>query len=226
MMGMNPSGTEGRRTGSLGVKQIAFLVVTMGFFWISVPPSARGDIYWYQDESGVIHMSNVPVDERFRFKEREKGNPKPKILPRKGGKRYDKLIEKVARAEGLDSDLIRAVVETESNYDPWAVSKKGAVGLMQLMPETAKRMGVTDPFHPAENLEAGTRYLKRLIDKYEGQLTLALSAYNAGERAVDRYRGIPPFPETQDYVTKVLNAYDRASRKRKAVRDTTRKHGS
>lgn len=226
IMGMNPSETEGRMTGSLGVKRIACLVVMMGFSWVVVLPDARGDIYWFQDERGVIHMSNVPVDERFRFKEREKRKEKPKTLPGKGGKGYDKLIERVARVEGLDSDLIRAVVETESNYDPRAVSNKGAVGLMQLMPETARGMGVTDPFHPAENLGAGARHLRRLIDKYEGQLALALSAYNAGEKAVDRYRGIPPYPETRDYVAKVLKAYHRAAKKREAAGGTARKDGS
>jgi soluble lytic murein transglycosylase-like protein len=86
---------------------------------------------------------------------------------------------------------------------------------MQLMPETARGMGVSDPFHPAENLEAGARHLKRLIDKYDGQLKLALSAYNAGEKAVERYQGIPPFPETQDYVRKVLRAYDRTAKERR-----------
>jgi soluble lytic murein transglycosylase len=126
----------------------------------------------------------------------------------------------------LDSDLLRAVVQTESNYDPDAVSKKGAVGLMQLMPETARRMGVTDPFHPAENLEAGARHLRRLIQKYEGRLPLALSAYNAGEKAVERYEGIPPFPETRNYVEKVLKAYGKAMKERQRVRREAPKDGS
>ena len=98
--------------------------------------------------------------------------------------------------------------------------------MMQLMPETAQGMGVTDPFHPAENLGAGARYLKRLIDKYEGQLALALSAYNAGEKAVDRYRGIPPYPETQEYVAKVLKMYHRTLRQRQAAGGKVRKNGS
>lgn len=193
--------------GSLGVKRVAVAAVLIALFGGALPPATRGDIYWFQDEQGVVHMSNVPVDQRFRFKERERVDREIKVLAGRPLKRYDGLIDKVARAEGLDTALLRAVVATESNFDPDAISKKGALGLMQLMPETARRMGVTDPFHPAENLEAGARHLRRLIDRYRGELTLALSAYNAGERAVDRYKGIPPFPETQNYVQKVLKAY-------------------
>jgi hypothetical protein len=214
MMGMDLSKAKRRRTGSLGVKRIACVAVLIGVLWRAFPPAAGGDIYWFHDEQGIVHMSNVPVDARFRFKEKEKRQKSTKVLSGKRKRGYDKLIDKVARTEGLDSDLLRAVVETESNFDPNAVSKKGAVGLMQLMPETARVMGVTDPFHPEENLEAGARYLRRLIDKYEGKLTLALSAYNAGEKAVERYKGIPPFTETQDYVRKVLKAYDRTAEKR------------
>ena len=214
MMGMDLSKAKRRRTGSLCVKRIACVAILIGVLWSAFPPSVGGDIYWFQDELGVVHMSNVPVDARFLFKEKEKRQKETKILSGKRKKGYDRLIDKVARAEGLDPDLLRAVVETESNYDPNAVSKKGAVGLMQLMPETARGMGVTDPFLPEENLEAGARYLRRLIDKYEGKLTLALSAYNAGEKAVERYKGIPPYPETQGYVRKVLKAYDRTAKKR------------
>jgi len=214
MMGMDLSKTKRRRTGSQGLKRIACVVVLIGALWRAFPPAAGGDIYWFQDELGVVHMSNVPVDARFLFKEKEKRQGETKVLSGKRKRGYDKLIARVARAEGLDSALLRAVVETESNYDPNAVSKKGAVGLMQLMPETARGMGVIDPFHPEENLEAGARHLRRLIDKYEGKLALALSAYNAGEEAVERYQGIPPFPETRDYVRKVLEAYDRTAKKR------------
>jgi soluble lytic murein transglycosylase len=214
MMGMNLRKAKRRSTVSLGVKRIACVVVLIGVLWGALPPAAGGDIYWFRDELGVVHMSNVPVDGRFLFKEKEKRQKDTRILSGKRERGYDKLINRVARAEGLDSDLLRAVIETESNYDPNAVSKKGAVGLMQLMPETARGLGVTDPFLPEENLKGGARYLRWLIDKYEGKLTLALSAYNAGEKAVERYKGVPPFPETQDYVRKVLRAYNRNAKKR------------
>lgn len=210
---------EPERTGSLGVKRVVCVGLLIGVLWGGFASRAGGDIYWFQDEQGVLHISNVPVDPRFRFKEKEEehrggivttaGTPK---------KSYDKLIENIARSEGLDPDLLRAVVEAESDFNPDAISRKGAVGLMQLMPETARRMGVSDPFHPSENLEGGARYLRTLINKYEGLLPLALSAYNAGENAVDRHRGIPPYPETQAYVQKVLTSYGRASKERQALR--------
>ena len=171
MMGMDLSKAKRRRTGSLGVTRIACVVVLIGVLWRVFPPAAGGDIYWFHDEQGIVHMSNVPVDARFRFKEKEKRQKSTKVLSGKRKRGYDKLIDRVARAEGLDSDLLRAVVKTESNFDPDAVSKKGAVGLMQLMPETARDMGVTDPYHPEANLTGGARYLRRLIDKYEGKLT-------------------------------------------------------
>jgi soluble lytic murein transglycosylase len=226
MMGTDLDKAERQRTGSLRVKWIACVLVMIGFFLTSPPPAARGDIYWFQDEHGVVHMSNVPVDGRFRFKEREKRKEAPKILYEKRRRGYDDLIKRVAQVEGLDAALLRAVVEAESNYDPDAISKKGAMGLMQLMPETARWMGVSDPFRPAENLEAGARYLRRLLDKYQGRLPLALAAYNAGENAVDRYRGIPPFPETQGYVKKVLKAYGRGKRAQRAVGGQGKKDGS
>lgn len=214
------------RTGTLWVKRIASVVVLVGLFWNLSPPVARGDIYWFQDEEGVVHISNVPVDVRFRFKEREKPKDVSKILYEKRRGNYARLIEEVARDEGVDSELLRAVVATESNYDPNAISRKGALGLMQLMPETARGLGVTDPFHPAENLGGGARHLRRLIDKYQGELPLVLAAYNAGEQAVDRYNGIPPFPETVAYVEKVLRAYGKAGKERQAPGGEPRKDGS
>jgi soluble lytic murein transglycosylase len=224
MMGLDLSRAKRGTIGSPGVKRIAFVALLIGVLWRAFPPAAGGDIYWFQDEQGIVHMSNVPVDARFRFKERERRQKETKILSGKRKQGYDKLIDKVARSEGLDSDLLRAVVETESGFDPNAVSRKGAMGLMQLMPETARGMGVTDPYHPEANLTGGARHLRRLIDKYEGKLTLALSAYNAGEKAVERYKGIPPFPETQDYVRKVLESYDRKAKKRQQAAGRERVH--
>jgi soluble lytic murein transglycosylase len=224
MMGTGLGKAERKETGSFYVERIACAIVMMSFLWTS-PLVARGDIYWFQDEHGVVHMSNVPVDGRFQFKEREKREEVSKILYEKRRRGYDGLIEEVARVQGLDADLLRAVVEAESNYDADAISRKGAIGLMQLMPETARGMGVSDPFHPAENLEAGARYLRRLLDRYQGQLPLALAAYNAGEKAVDRYKGIPPYPETQGYVKKVLKAYGTGKKARRAVGEQVEKNG-
>jgi len=129
-------------------------------------------------------------------------------------KRYDSLVERTARENGLDPDLLRAVVEVESRYDPKAVSKKGAVGMMQIMPKTAETLGLQNLYHPGENLRAGARHLRMLMEKYTGKLPLALAAYNAGEKAVDRKMEVPPYPETQDYVRKILKIYKKKRKRR------------
>ena len=119
----------------------------------------------------------------------------------------DALIETHARRQRLDPKLVHAVVRVESSYNSAALSRKGAMGLMQLMPATARSLSVEDPYDPDENLRGGTTYLRRLIDRFGGDLELALASYNAGPEAVDRYRGLPPYIETHDYVDRVLQAF-------------------
>lgn len=121
----------------------------------------------------------------------------------------ERIIREAAQRHHVDPALIRAVIATESNFNPGAISSKGARGLMQLEPGTALRYGVTDAFNPKQNIDAGVRHLRTLLDRYSGNLDLALAAYNAGEGAVDRHRGIPPFRETRTYVQKVQDAYFR-----------------
>jgi Transglycosylase SLT domain len=116
--------------------------------------------------------------------------------------RFDPIIQRVAREQGVDASLVRAVIQVESGYQPRARSRKGAMGLMQVMPETARQYGVRNPYDPAANIEAGSKHLKSLLDRLP--LTLALAAYNAGEAAVQRFRGVPPYPETEHYVTTIL----------------------
>jgi soluble lytic murein transglycosylase-like protein len=121
----------------------------------------------------------------------------------------EQIVREAAERHKVDPALVRAVIETESNWNPAARSRKGAIGLMQLIPTTAQRFGVNDAWSPQQNVDAGVRYLKTLLQRYDGNLDLALAAYNAGEGAVDRAHGIPAFRETRDYVQKVQNAYFR-----------------
>ena len=120
-----------------------------------------------------------------------------------------RLIDRIARKHGMDPELVRAVARVESNYNPTAISPKGALGVMQLLPATAKRFGVADAYDPAQNIEGGVRYLKFLRDSFPGNLSLVLAAYNAGENAVRKHGGIPPYRETRDYVHKIRQHYGR-----------------
>ncbi len=122
---------------------------------------------------------------------------------------FEGIIHKASERHSVDPALVRAVIKTESNWNPSAVSRKGAVGLMQLIPGTAKRLGVSDVRNPEHNVDGGVHYLRLLLDRYNGKLDLALAAYNAGEGAVDRARGVPAFRETRNYVQKVTEAYFR-----------------
>jgi Transglycosylase SLT domain len=135
------------------------------------------------------------------------GNSRPWMSIDRDG--VEKLVREAAERHHVDPALVRAVIETESNWNPRAVSRKGAGGLMQLIPTTAQRYGARDLFNPEQNIDAGVRHLKSLLERYNGNLDLALAAYNAGEGAVDRAGGIPRIRETKDYVVKVQNAYFR-----------------
>jgi transglycosylase-like protein with SLT domain len=135
------------------------------------------------------------------------GTDRPAMFLNRDG--AEKLVREAAERHKVDPALVRAVIETESNWNPAARSHKGAVGLMQLIPSTAMRFGVNDAYNPRQNVDAGVKYLKTLLERYRGNLDLALAAYNAGEGAVDRAHGVPSFQETQSYVRKVQDAYYR-----------------
>ena len=126
-----------------------------------------------------------------------------------GGAAFDRLVERLALSNDLNPSFVHAVIKAESNYNPGAISSKGAVGLMQLMPQTARRFGVRDRFNAAENVDGGVRYLRHLLELYGYDVRLSLAAYNAGEGAVDRFRGVPPYWETQRYVRRVSEIYKR-----------------
>jgi len=125
--------------------------------------------------------------------------------------KYKDLILDCSKKYNVPAGLIHSLISVESNYNPFAVSSKGAVGLMQLMPETAKHYGVKNPYDPGENIEGGVKYLKDLIKKFNGETNLVLAAYNAGVEAIKKYNGVPPFPETQRFIRKVRNIYHRST---------------
>jgi soluble lytic murein transglycosylase len=157
----------------------------------------------YVDEAGTAHFTDAPTKPYFQpipaF-----GLPPDANLVRG---QYADLINQIASEEGVDPELVRAIIKAESNFDPRAVSRKGAQGLMQLMPGTAGRYAVTNTFDPETNIRGGVRHLRYLHDLFPGQLPLALAAYNAGENVVLRHNGIPPYPETRQYVNRVLRYY-------------------
>jgi len=189
--------------------------------WLCRPGWA--DIYVYTADDGTVSLSNVPTDERYTVlitapKQAVAAAPADATptavrkgqsgLARKAG--YDQVVDEVSRAYGLESALLHAVISVESRYNPKAVSRKGAAGLMQLMPQTAKRYGVSDAFDPLQNLDGGARYLRDLLRLFNNNTSLALAAYNAGEHAVLKHGNrIPPYRETLNYVPRVLDFYQR-----------------
>jgi soluble lytic murein transglycosylase-like protein len=173
--------------------------------------SASPPIYKYVDADGVAHFTDKPDSTRYRLLDLKgltrSGDPyDPGLLTR--ASQYDGIIEAEAKSAGVEPNLLRAVIVVESGFNSHAVSKRGAVGLMQLMPETATRFGVSNRYDPRQNVRGGALYLGFLINRFRQNVRLALAAFNAGEDAVDRNSGqIPPFSETLEYVPKVLKIY-------------------
>ena len=177
---------------------------------------ALADVYSFVDPEGVAHFSNGPADPRYQLliaspEEAAAASPKGKSIDWLArSARYDGVISLAAKAATIQAALVRAVIVVESGFNPRAVSKKGAVGLMQLQPATARRYGVKNIYDPEQNVRAGAHYLSDLLARYDSNLELALAAYNAGEDAVERYgRHVPPFRETLAYVPSVMRVYQR-----------------
>jgi soluble lytic murein transglycosylase-like protein len=196
--------------------------LTAGVFLAAVaaaalPGQASADIFSYTDDEGVVHFSNkAAADGRFKLYLKSPNQRRAgvvPVMPSDGSPdrftRYDEWIRQAAILYQIPEELIRAVIMCESNYDARAVSPTGAQGLMQLMPETGTRMQVRDGFDPRENIFGGTRYLRVLANMFNGDLELTIAGYNAGEGAVVRFAGIPPYDETQQYVIRVLTYYRR-----------------
>jgi soluble lytic murein transglycosylase-like protein len=188
------------------------LAALAGASLLVLAPASRADIYRTEDASGVISFTSRPINKGSELVARTKPSTAfQPVMPRDTSperfSRYDAHIRQAAALYQIPEELIRAVIKVESNFDPGALSPKNARGLMQMIPATAQRMMVTDVFDPRQNIFGGTRYLRVLANLFNGDLELTIAAYNAGEGAVMRHGGIPPFEETRNYVTQVLAYY-------------------
>jgi soluble lytic murein transglycosylase-like protein len=173
---------------------------------LALPLQTKGAIYTFIDEAGSVHFTNVPDDPRYQPVNRSRA--RARIIPG-DPLQYEEHIREAARRYEIDPLLIKAVIKAESNFDCRAVSRRGAKGLMQLMPETAKDLNVYDPFDPLANILGGTFYLRQLLERFDGNLKLVLAAYNAGPNKVETLGRIPRIPETQVYVRRVLWNYQK-----------------
>jgi soluble lytic murein transglycosylase-like protein len=186
-----------------------------------MPVSARAGVYFFRDRTGVMHFTNVPTDSRFRVLVRDSVPPRTALSRHSPYRPYSPyassfdsmlqppadiaiMIDETAKRYGVESALVHAVVRAESDYDHLAVSPAGARGLMQLMPGTASLVGVRRVFEPRENLDGGVYYLRYLLDRFGGNVQLAVAAYNAGPGAVETFGGVPPYAETLEYVQRVF----------------------
>ena len=186
------------------MKVLSFLFLSL-FLVLWLPTVGVADVYVYKDKQGVITFTNVPSHQGFHRVIRE-GNA-TLLGTGLAASSYEGLIRSASNRHNVDAALIRAIIKVESDFDSSARSHKGATGLMQLMPETARLHNVADLYDPSDNIEGGVRHLKLLLGKYQGNLELSLAAYNAGIKAVEKHGGIPPFAETRDYVKRVLSYY-------------------
>lgn len=199
-------------------------MVGVAFLLLGTAGAARADIYRCKRADGTQHYTNIrepgrrcQLVVRSNKKSKARSNAKsrassanPKSQSSKDParyRRYDGLIDEAARLYQLPEPFLRAVMRVESDFNPTVVSRAGAMGLMQLMPKTARSMGVSDPFDARQNILGGARYLRILANRFKGDLVLTVAAYNAGEGAVQKYNGIPPYKETQRYVRRVLKHY-------------------
>jgi soluble lytic murein transglycosylase-like protein len=198
------------------MKYFKFERLIIGFFFVFlfVGSPLYADIYMYIDKNGVMHYTNVPVESegnsvKFLLYQKEVIREKKQfdIFDNNDFNSIDSYIFEAAHYYDVSFPLIKAIIKVESDFNTMAISKKGAMGLMQIMPFNFKELSIRDPFDPWENIMGGVSYFKNMLTKFNGDLSLSLAAYNAGPNAVDKYGSIPPYPETINYVEKVLKYY-------------------
>ncbi len=170
--------------------------------WIAA--EARADIYVLKDSNGILHFTNVPSQSGYKPVMRDWSNGS-RLAPG----RLEEIIRSASNRYAVDPDLVRAVIKAESDFNTAARSSKGAQGLMQLMPDTARLHKISNVYDPDENIDGGVRHLRLLLDRYQGDLRLTLAGYNAGVQAVEKYGGVPPYPETREYIRRVLDYHQR-----------------
>jgi soluble lytic murein transglycosylase len=184
--------------------KLFIVIFSLIFVLCTFAATVYADIYVKIDSQGVLHFTNVPTSSNYKIYIREKP---PEPLNSGATDRYDNLIAEASEKHGVSFSLLKALIKIESDFNPRAVSSAGAKGLMQIMPENIRALNIKDPFDPLENIMGGARYLKQLIKRFNGELPMALAAYNAGPNMVDRYKRIPPFAETENFVEKVMKYY-------------------
>jgi soluble lytic murein transglycosylase-like protein len=184
------------------------LLALLGVLFLAVvaaPEPGSADVYVFKNRDGVLTFTNVPNHGGYRRVLRDTALSAATNFS--SSETYEDLIRSASRRHSIDADLIRAVIKNESDFNSTARSNKGAMGLMQLMPDTARLHNVIDAYNPLDNIEGGVRHLKMLLERFRGDLELSLAAYNAGIKAVEKFGGIPPFAETKEYVRRVLHSY-------------------
>ena len=203
-------------------KTTLILACTLLLFSLCQPRRVLADIYQYTDENGVMHFSNLSVGTAKKYRKLKSAAAakqqttatlnaiaryREQLSSSNSPSAYVDIINTACNRHGVDPALVHAIVKVESDFNPYALSRKGAMGLMQLMPQTAAEMKVGNSFNPHDNIDGGVKYMRYLIDRYEGNLSLALAAYNSGETAVKKWGTIPPYRETQNYVQRILRIY-------------------
>lgn len=185
----------------IGTRQPAALFL---LFVLWIVAEARADIYVLKDSNGILHFTNVPSQSGYKPVMRDWSNGS-RLAPG----RLEEIIRSASNRYAVDPDLVRAVIKAESDFNAAARSSKGAQGLMQLMPDTARLHKISNVYDPDENIDGGVRHLRLLLDRYQGDLRLTLAGYNAGVQAVEKYGGVPPYPETREYIRRVLDYHQR-----------------